>query len=373
MDNFNYIDIILLLGVSQGIFLSITLLFVREKNGPANTILALQLIMACFMLVSRIGLYKIHDFSIIKWLFLIEPFIFICGPLGYVYLKRLLIRDSQKFNLPWYHYLPSVIYFFYLILILQYNGVTYKNKYFAGDFTIPFFIAEVGALISNLIYLYLCGKLLLYYKENEKEQLSFNQKTISFLRTIYITVALILLAWMLNFISTTLFRYNISVISYNSIWIGVCILIYIIGFYALLQPEIFRVLISKELQKKTYKNRIGEKEISELKLQLEQLMDVEKIYLNNELTLINLANALNTSTNDISWLLNNEYHTNFYDFINQYRIEAFLEKIEKKEHKTQTLLSLSMDVGFNSKSTFNKAFKATLQQTPTSYIKSRIV
>ena len=54
-------------------------------------------------------------------------------------------------------------------------------------------------------------------------------------------------------------------------------------------------------------------------------------------------------------------------------LEAFLEKIEKKEHKTQTLLSLSMDVGFNSKSTFNKAFKATLQQTPTSYIKSRIV
>jgi len=78
---------------------------------------------------------------------------------------------------------------------------------------------------------------------------------------------------------------------------------------------------------------------------------------------------LGTSTNDLSWLLNNVYQSNFYDYINQHRIAAFLEKIKEKEHKRHTLLFLSMEVGFNSKSTFNKAFKTILQDTPSNYIK----
>ena len=59
----------------------------------------------------------------------------------------------------------------------------------------------------------------------------------------------------------------------------------------------------------------------------------------------------------------------FYDFINHYRVKEFVKKVENQEHLKHTILALSMDVGFNSKSTFNKAFKDTMQDTPSNYIK----
>ena len=78
---------------------------------------------------------------------------------------------------------------------------------------------------------------------------------------------------------------------------------------------------------------------------------------------------LQTSTNNVSWLLNNVYETTFYDFVNRYRVEEFVQKVENNEHLRHTILALSLDVGFNSKSTFNKAFKLHKQDTPSNFIK----
>jgi AraC-like DNA-binding protein len=98
----------------------------------------------------------------------------------------------------------------------------------------------------------------------------------------------------------------------------------------------------------------------------------EQIYLQNDLTLSQVSELLKTSTNNISWLLNNIYSSTFYDFINGYRIKEFLQKVEKKEHLSHTILALSMDSGFNSKSTFNKAFKREMNDTPSNYIRKRL-
>lgn len=98
-------------------------------------------------------------------------------------------------------------------------------------------------------------------------------------------------------------------------------------------------------------------------------MTNEKIFLQSDLTLADVAEMLQTSTNNVSWLLNQVYKTTFYDFINQYRVKEFVKKVENQEHLKHTILALSMDVGFNSKSTFNKAFKDTMQDTPSNYIK----
>lgn len=99
-------------------------------------------------------------------------------------------------------------------------------------------------------------------------------------------------------------------------------------------------------------------------------MVAKKIYLNNELTLKDLAQELGTTTNNVSWLLNNIHQCSFYDYINQYRVQEFILKIQNGEHFKHTILALSLDSGFNSKSTFNKAFKMVKNDTPSNYIKS---
>ena len=62
---------------------------------------------------------------------------------------------------------------------------------------------------------------------------------------------------------------------------------------------------------------------------------------------------------------------NFNDFVNKYRINAFLQKIAEGEHNIQTFLSLAFECGFNSKSTFNRAFKRATSLNPKEYIEKK--
>ncbi|MEO0731920.1 MAG: AraC family transcriptional regulator, partial [Bacteroidota bacterium] len=59
----------------------------------------------------------------------------------------------------------------------------------------------------------------------------------------------------------------------------------------------------------------------------------------------------------LSKVINGVYGMNFNDFINARRCEAFLRKIREGDHRRHTLLSIALDCGFNSKSTFNRAFR----------------
>ena len=191
--------------------------------------------------------------------------------------------------------------------------------------------------------------------QNKKEQLSFRQSALFFVRILLIASGSILLAWMVSFLGSYIFRLNTLIVSYDLVWTAIPLLIYIVGFFALRQPELFRVRL-KEKSKPQARELIDQQSVTSLKEALSKLMNEDKVYLDNELTLVNLSKKLNTSTNKLSWLLNTVYKSTFYDFINEYRVKAFISKLEQDEHKIKTLLSLSMEVGFNSKSTFNKAF-----------------
>ena len=204
--------------------------------------------------------------------------------------------------------------------------------------------------------------------QNKKEQLSFRQSALFFVRILLIASGSILLAWMVSFLGSYIFRLNTLIVSYDLVWTAIPLLIYIVGFFALRQPELFRVRL-KEKSKPQARELIDQQSVTSLKEALSKLMNEDKVYLDNELTLVNLSKKLNTSTNKLSWLLNTVYKSTFYDFINEYRVKAFISKLEQDEHKIKTLLSLSMEVGFNSKSTFNKAFKSVHKETPSSYIK----
>jgi len=369
MGNYSFVDVLLLLGIAQGFFLSVTLPIVHQKNIAANKILSLQLTLACFTLLTRIIVFKAEELWVIQRISVLETFIFVFGPLGYIYLKRLLEKGQEKFSLPLYHYIPALLYLCYLLYINIFSSQEFGERLASGYFANAFFIAELSALLFNLYYWYLSLVFFLKVLRGEKEQLSFSQPAISFVGMMLLIISVILLGWIVSFCSTYFFQTSLPIVNYNSVWIAIPILIYVIGYFALKQPNIFRIEVAKDSIKNPSKSRMDEESIQILQRKLEKLMDKEQVYLNNELTLFELAKQLNTSTNKLSWLLNTVYKSSFYDFINEYRVNAFLAKLERNEHKAKTLFSLSMEVGFNSKSTFNKAFKASLNETPSSYIK----
>ncbi|WP_350293885.1 AraC family transcriptional regulator [uncultured Croceitalea sp.] len=369
MGDYSFFDVLLLMGIAQGFSLSITLPILCKKNISANKILAIQLLLACLALLTRMVIHKADEIWIIQRFAPLESLIFVFGPLGYIYLKRLLEKYQEKFKLQWFHYIPAILYLSCLALINTYSSQEFVQHSKTGSFRIPFFIAELSALLFNFFYYYLSIKFFLKILRKEKEQLSFTQSTITFVKVILIGTGIILLAWLTSFCSTYLFRIALPVINYDLVWVAIPGLIYVVGYFALRQPEIFRVLVVDKKRKTAVKPKMDEQHIQKLQHDLTKLMLKEKVYLDNELTLVELSKKLNTSTNKLSWFLNTVYESNFYDFINEQRVKAFVSKLEQNEHKIKTLFSLSMEVGFNSKSTFNKAFKASLNETPSNYIK----
>ena len=115
--------------------------------------------------------------------------------------------------------------------------------------------------------------------------------------------------------------------------------------------------------------RLDDFSISILQQKVAALVEEEQIFLNDQLTLSDFSKRIAASPNDLSWLLNNTYGKSFYEFLNQYRVRFFLEKIRENAHEDRTILALAMESGFRSNATFYKAFKAETGQTPNQYIK----
>jgi len=99
---------------------------------------------------------------------------------------------------------------------------------------------------------------------------------------------------------------------------------------------------------------------------LEKLMQTEELYLDPNLSLPMLAKRIGVSTNILSQTLNEKIKSNFFDYVNKYRIAASLPMITKRN---STVLTVAMNVGFNSRSAFYKAFKRETGTTPGSYLK----
>lgn len=99
-------------------------------------------------------------------------------------------------------------------------------------------------------------------------------------------------------------------------------------------------------------------------------MTRDKVFLNPDLNLALLSNYLDISQKSCSHLLNKGMNANFNQYINSFRIQAFKEKIVEEKHKTHTLTGLAYESGFDSKSTFNRVFKASCGVTPSDYVRS---
>jgi AraC-like DNA-binding protein len=116
------------------------------------------------------------------------------------------------------------------------------------------------------------------------------------------------------------------------------------------------------------KNLLPDEEISAWKNKVLKFFDTEKPYLNPELTLSDLSDTLKTNTSVLSQVINSGFNKNFNDFVNEYRVEAFKQKIQSGDYQHLTLLAIAFECGFNSKTTFNRAFKKATGLMPSEYI-----
>ncbi|GAB3907705.1 AraC family transcriptional regulator [Larkinella knui] len=103
--------------------------------------------------------------------------------------------------------------------------------------------------------------------------------------------------------------------------------------------------------------------------QLQNLMQHRLWYLDGTLTLRQVADELALSPHTLSQVLNQTLGVSFYDYINDYRVEAVKRALADHRNDHLTILALALDAGFESKAAFNKAFKKHTGLTPSDYRK----
>ena len=126
-----------------------------------------------------------------------------------------------------------------------------------------------------------------------------------------------------------------------------------------------------EAEQKYKTTNIPVAELRKLRKEVDALMEEERLYLNPELKLSDIANRLNTSSYMLSFLFSQHMKTSFYDYINQYRVESFKQRVRNGETGRYTLDALATRCGYNSRATFFRNFKKVTGMTPTEYIASK--
>lgn len=108
----------------------------------------------------------------------------------------------------------------------------------------------------------------------------------------------------------------------------------------------------------------------QLYLALEKLLEEEKLYLDPDLSLRQLADQLATNTKYLSQVVNHLASCNFQQYLNTFRIKEVQKKILNKDYGNLTLFGIALQCGFKNKSTFYKVFKEIAGVTPKEYIKN---
>lgn len=136
------------------------------------------------------------------------------------------------------------------------------------------------------------------------------------------------------------------------------------------KEEINELIIETEIPEENRRKLLPDDKLAESKNELIELMKAEKPFLDPELSLVKLSGMMNVSTHILSYIINNAFDENFYQFINRYRIEEAKKQILNPEMNHLSLLGIGFEVGFNSKTVFNTTFKKYTGQTPSEFKKA---
>lgn len=386
--------IIQILGLLQGLILFVTI-FSNRKNrvtknrSKSHSYLALLILFLTFHIGAQIFIKEEFMTKFPYILLCIDYLPFLYGPLIYFYIYHLFFKEYKP-ALPFViHMIPAFADVIVYSSIFVIGGRTFINQQMAlfWEGTPPLYIIVIDLLkfVSGLSYSGLTLMIIVKNRENLKKWVDTrdHKKWLIALITGFVVCWLpvivasvvrigdigkntgdpaIVDTVIINTISTGSF---IDIISSIQI-VLLAIFLYIITFFTLKYPAILNPKqIREEIKKKL---NLGESEIKEIKKRLEEQIKKE-IYLDPDLTLEYAAKVTETHSNRLSFVINEEYNTNFKQYINLFRLEKFIELAKTSQIHDETILGLALDSGFPSKSTFHRVFKEKYQLTATEYLK----
>ena len=364
--SFNWLTILLLVGAAHALLLAATLLTIRRGNRLANRMVA-------FIFIIFATTITFHTIATTNFLLkhphlskMEPPLAFLLGPLFYFYVRALTDSSFRLRSVHLLHFVPGLLSIaglmpFYL------QPVENKIQHILNDHQgscLHCFLIYFAVSVQLLTYIGLITKTLVTYKRGIRDSYSSLEKiNLNWLRNLLIGVSITWIASLiLQFVSPT-----IETGSY--IWLLVSIQIYLMGYLGLRHPEVFVGIEDgwSKPQKKYEKSTLTPERANEYLRKLKRFMQSEKPHLESDMTLPVLAKRLAVSTHHLSQIINDKLQQNFFEFINSNRVEEAKQRISDPTNEYLNLAEIGFEVGFNSISSFNAAFKKHAGMTPSRF------
>lgn len=300
-----------------------------------------------------------------------DPFQLLIGPLLLFYLHRLNCKPISGWT-TFAHLSPFIVSLGYLLIVLLQNEALKNNINWLGFAT----------YFQFWVYFGLCYRSLKQYRL----QLKLSQSNIEKISESWVQQSLLIL--LLGYTGVTLLyalNHGIYYLPVNkSLAIILAVVMYLVVYKTLRRPEVYTgggrlaedlpLPTNKETDldftnedNKYRRSSLNDSDISHHFEKLKQLMVQAKPYSNPDLSLQMLADQLFLSPHHLSQIINQSSQTNFYDFVNTYRIEEVKRRLSDPVEKDTNLITIAFSSGFNSKATFNRIFKKLVQLTPSDY------
>ncbi len=343
-----------------GIMLGI-LSLIRINGKPFNPFLG-----GILLIISLYGfknqLYGV-DYGIssnFRFLFTPISFILLIGPLTYFYIKSVTESFVWK-NSYLFHFIPAAIMFMaYSVLLISPDEVKVANMITPFE---PFFghTEQITTIVLVLVYLYFSTDMLADFRVQSKDHLK-----VVWLNKFYLLIFGLTFVWLLLVIlNYKVYGMGVATLTYNPLWVSISLIIYWVTIEVLLNPKQFFQSFT------TATNGYPAEKLERDKELLLRMMEEEHPFLDPGLSLDKLANQLEMNPKYLSLVLNNGFNKNFYEFINEYRIEKVKDLLVDPGFKHLTIAAIANEAGFNSKSSFNSIFKKYTNSTPKEFLRQQ--
>ena len=350
----------------QLLFVGIFLITHKKGNRRNNILLG-----ALFILIA----WNMGDLTLqingvfFKWEFLQhidDGFFLLYGPIFYLYAQGVIFRDFKLSGGNLLHLIPYLLLTISLLSIRNFTPST-SEEIIKNEMPWQFYLISALMYAHIFVYLGLTYKSLWKYRKIIKNKYSqIDQINLEWLSSSLNTFGI------LTFVS--LIQNFIALAENRSVFIVTLVLLLIFIFYfvnkvilkALRQPEIFAGIAQNETTKYLGSNLTLD-QIEEYKKQLLALLRSEKPFLDPQVSLTDLSEKLSVSTKHLSQVINQSFNKSFFDFINSYRIQEVQQILKESKDDKLTVLEAMYQAGFNSKSSFNTAFKKETGLTPTEF------
>ncbi len=282
-----------------------------------------------------------------------------------------IMRHSIK---AWLYPLLFVPFIFFLIQMLPYYQLDAEMKRFMLQDFERARLADFGWINQavSMLHIVFQGGLLMFYITLESrlkdEYSGADQVRIEWLRTFLILVFCTTIIAVLAFFARS---FELPVLSsiYNFHFIGLVFLFYWLSYKALTDPVVFGLVnapASKEKQPAKMPRDSEAKSQSDFN-KIKDVLGNRKLYLKPNLTLTELADAAHLPRHQVSQAINSVYGGNFFDLINELRVEEFKNLVKDPSKKNLSLLGIAQESGFSSKASFYSVFKKKTGLTPSEF------